>query len=95
MLLAGRMLIYQFCRTYPTAKRRLDAWSLEVSAASWTTPQDIRNRYASASFIGNNRVVFEIGNRFRLGVWVDYEAGVVDVRKVGTHEEYNRWGTSW
>ncbi|WP_240922255.1 type II toxin-antitoxin system HigB family toxin [Oleiagrimonas sp. C23AA] len=41
--------------------------------ANWTTPQDIKNHYASASFVGYNRVVFNIkGNDYRLIVAVAY-----------------------
>ena len=39
-----------------------------ASAAKWKTPQDIKAAFASASFVGSNRVVFNIkGNNFH---WV-------------------------
>ena len=73
------------------AKGPLQAWHEEACQAKWKKPQDIRKRYASASFCGNNRVIFNIGgNKYRLVVEVQYVAGIVWVKFVGTHEEYDR-----
>ena len=68
------------------------AWVAEVEAADWKGPQDIKDRYATASFLGGNQVVFNLGgNKYRLLVVVTYANGIVAVRRVGTHEEYDRW----
>ena len=72
------------------AKGPLEAWHDEACAASWKTPQDIKNVYASASFVGGNRVVFNIGgNKYRLVVEVQYAAEIVWVKFLGTHAEYD------
>ncbi len=56
-----------------------------------TAPQDIKNQYSSASICGNNRVVFNIsGNKYRLVVEVQYQAGIVWVKFVGTHAMYDQ-----
>lgn len=71
-------------------KGPLEAWHDEACAASWKTPQDIKNVYASASFVGGNRVVFNIGgNKYRLVVEVQYAAEIVWVKFLGTHAEYD------
>jgi mRNA interferase HigB len=45
----------------------------------------------SASFIANNRVVFNIkGNKYRLIVAVRYDIGIVFIRFIGTHAEYDK-----
>ena len=47
-------------------------------------------RYASASFVAPNRVVFNIkGNDYRLVVAVAYRFGAVYVKFVGTHKQYD------
>jgi mRNA interferase HigB len=41
--------------------------------------------------MGNNRVVFNIkGNDYRLIVAVHYNRGMMYIRFVGTHAEYNK-----
>ncbi len=47
--------------------------------------------YATASILPNNRVVFNIrGNQYRLVVAINYAYGIVYIRFVGTHQEYDR-----
>jgi mRNA interferase HigB len=73
------------------AEQPLKAWHQEAEKASWTGPADIKRRYASASFVGKDRVVFNIGgNKYRLIVAVKYQPQIVLVRFVGTHSEYDR-----
>jgi mRNA interferase HigB len=69
----------------------LHSWHAEALKATWRTPHDIKERYPSASICGSNRVVFNVGgNRYRLVVEVQYQAGIVWVKFVGTHDEYDR-----
>ncbi len=57
-----------------------------MNPGDWRSPQDIKDRYASASLCGNNRVVFNVGgDKYRLVVEVQYQAGIVWVKFVGTH----------
>ncbi|MEW9208238.1 type II toxin-antitoxin system HigB family toxin [Citrobacter werkmanii] len=92
MIVRGREKLHEFCLKHSQAKGAIDAWYDEVVRAEWKTPQDIRNRYASADFIAGNRVIFNIkGNHFRLIVHVIYVAGTVVIERVGTHAEYDKW----
>ncbi len=73
------------------AEQALKSWCDEARSAAWRTPQDIRGRYATASFVGRNRVVFNIkGNDYRLVVAVAYRFQAVYIKFVGTHAEYSR-----
>lgn len=73
------------------ARGPLHSWHDEAVKANWRSPQDIKNQYASASIRGNNRVVFNVGgNKYRLVVEVQYRAGIVWVKFVGTHAQYER-----
>jgi mRNA interferase HigB len=69
----------------------LRAWYDEARRATWKAPQEIKARYASASFVGKNRVVFNIkGNDYRLVVAVSYSFQAVYIKFVGTHAAYDR-----
>ena len=49
------------------------------------------NELGSAHIIGQNRVVFKISvNRYRLIVEIDYKIGLVDIRILGAHKEYDK-----
>ena len=80
-----------FWARHPDAEQPLKAWYDEAKHAVWRTPQDIRQRYASASFVGHNRVVFNIkGNDYRLVVAVVYKAGALFIKFVSTHEDHEQ-----
>ncbi len=73
------------------SKGALQSWFDEARKADWLTPQDIKGQYGSASICGNNRVVFNIaGNKYRLVVEMQYRAGIVWVKFVGTHAQYDQ-----
>jgi len=52
---------------------------------------DVKRLYATASIVGADRVVFNIkGNSYRLVVAVDFEKGIVWIKWLGTHRDYDR-----
>jgi mRNA interferase HigB len=58
---------------------------------AWQSPAHVKASYADASILKSGRVVFNVGgNRFRLVARIDYRSGIVYVRFVGTHAEYDR-----
>ena len=80
----------EFWGTHPDAEGPLRAWLDTTLDARWENPEDLKATYASASVVGNRRVVFNIGgNKYRLVVKISYRTKVVFVRFIGTHEEYD------
>ncbi|MBT2325974.1 type II toxin-antitoxin system HigB family toxin [Variovorax paradoxus] len=76
---------------HPDSEQPLKAWHEEAKSAVWRTPQDIKARYRSASFVGGNRVAFNIkGNDYRLITAIAYQYEAVYVKFIGTHSEYDR-----
>jgi mRNA interferase HigB len=76
---------------YPNAKPQLLAWREDTLAADWQSPNDIKARYANASILDIQRVVFNIpGNHYRLIVAIHYKSKIVYIRWVGTHAEYDK-----
>jgi mRNA interferase HigB len=73
------------------ARGPLQGWYEEAIKASWASPQAVKDQYATASICGNNRVVFNIGgNKYRLVVEMQYQAGIAWVKFIGTHAQYDR-----
>lgn len=76
---------------YCDATGPLEAWFHEVSHEEWETPSDVKAKYRSASFLKDNRIVFNIGgNKYRLVVKVNYPFKKVLIRFVGTHAAYDK-----
>jgi len=86
-----KRVLQAFWTAHPNARSPLVAWYDHVRAAEWLTPQDIKNDFRSADFVGDNRVIFDIGgNNYRLVVRVSYTFKQVLVKFVGTHADYDK-----
>ena len=73
------------------AQGPLESWYREAKVATWKGHVDIKSKYGSASILRGGRVVFNIkGNSYRLVVKINYGLGVIYIRFIGTHEEYDR-----
>jgi mRNA interferase HigB len=87
----NRSTLRDFWEKHADAAGPLHAWFEEAESALWKGPQDIRERFGSADFVGGDRVVFNIGgNKYRLIVHVVYKFHAVYIRFVGTHAEYDK-----
>ncbi len=76
---------------YSDAQGPLESWHEETVKANWLSPQAVKTQYGNASICGNNRVVFNIGgNKYRLVVEIQYCAGIVWVKFIGTHTQYDK-----
>lgn len=91
MRIISKRRLIDFYLIHADAKAPLEAWYCEAKHAKWLTPQDIKLHYPSASIIENNRVVFNIkGNIYRLVCAIRYDLGIVYIRFIGTHSQYDK-----
>lgn len=91
MRVIARKTLRNFFAAHADAKAPLESWFHEARAAAWRTPQDIASSYPHADFLPGNRVVFDIaGNRYRLIAKIHYNTGIVFIRFIGTHAEFDR-----
>jgi mRNA interferase HigB len=91
MRIISRKKLREFWERHPDVRQPLQAWYDDTKRALWKNPSDIKSVYRNASFVGKDRVVFNLkGNAYRLVVAIQYEFGIVFIRFVGTHQEYDR-----
>lgn len=78
-------------KDHPALKAILDAWFDEVKKARWSSAADVKRSYATASIVSADRVVFNIkGNDYRLVVATDFDKGIVWIKWIGTHKDYEK-----
>ena len=91
MNVISKRTLINFYDEHQQAKVPLEVWHSNTRKAEWKSPSDIKQLYSSASFLKDNRVVFNIkGNDYRLIVHIDYLRKIVRVKFIGTHDEYNK-----
>lgn len=79
-----------FWAEHPDAEQPLKIWCENVRKAAWQTPADIKACWRSASILKNSRVVFNIkGNHYRIVTAIAFRRGIVFVKFIGTHRQYD------
>jgi len=86
----ARPILRGFIAEHPDAATSLDAWWHEARRADWTTPNEVRESFASASFVEGLTVFNIAGNKYRLIVDIRYDLGRVYIADVLTHRDYDR-----
>ncbi len=87
----AKRTLREFWERHPNAKQPLASWYDRVRRTDWDTPANVRAQFPKASIVGSNRAVFRIkGNTYRLVVEINYVRGLVFIRFIGTHAEYDR-----
>lgn len=92
MRIVARSTLRMFWQRHPQAEMPLRAWFALARQATWTGPADVKRNFgANVDFRPRNRLIFDIaGNKYRLVVVALYRSGMLYVRFVGTHAEYDR-----
>ncbi|HEX2692805.1 MAG TPA: type II toxin-antitoxin system HigB family toxin [Gemmatimonadaceae bacterium] len=91
MRVISRKPLNEFARLYRDSQPALSAWWKLMKVKSYESPNALKKDFPSASFIGGETTVFNIGgNKYRLVVNIVYSMRTVFVEGVYTHVEYDR-----
>lgn len=87
----ARKTLLKYAREYPGATNSLYEWYYDMLNASFKDFQELKKRFGTASIVGDDRVVFNVGgNKYRLVARIVFEFKVVQIKWFGTHAEYNK-----
>ena len=76
---------------YADSEQPLKVWYQIFKQNNFYTTHEVKRLFASASFVGNNRVVFNIsGNKYRLVAHIRYDIQILFIRFIGTHAQYDK-----
>ena len=90
-VIAKRTLRQFWLQGYAEAETPLTEWYNMMQKASWTTPQELKEDFRTASVLKGGRVVFNIGgNKYRVIVAIRYQQQIAWIRFVGTHAQYDK-----
>ena len=90
MTINGRDIIDAFKRKHARSRKSLDSWVKTVEGTTWANAEEMKKTFNTVAPVGAE-VVFDIGgNKFRMFAVVEYVAGVVEVKEILTHAEYDK-----
>ena len=91
MIIANKELLDDFVQSHAQAANPLNRWVEIVKAAQWKNHAELKATFPSADYVKNGRYVFNIGgNNYRVVTVVIFIGGVMNIRFVGTHPEYDK-----
>jgi len=87
----ARSTLKVFWEANPAAEQPLKVWYAVTKSATWKTPVEVKQTFRSADHLAGNRMCFDVaGNQFRVIAKIDYRFGIVFIRFVGTHRDYDK-----
>ncbi|HEX3429400.1 MAG TPA: type II toxin-antitoxin system HigB family toxin [Rhizomicrobium sp.] len=92
MQVIAKRTLKRFWLKHAAAEQPLRNWHAVVAKADWKRPADAKAMFGAAvDFLGDNRLIFDIGgNKYRLVVHVSYAYRRVLIKFIGTHKDYDR-----
>ncbi|MBO4564058.1 MAG: type II toxin-antitoxin system HigB family toxin [Bacteroidaceae bacterium] len=95
MIIANKEILDAFVQKHAQAAGPLNTWVEKVKGATWHNHAELKQMFPSADYVKNGRYVFNIGgNNYRLVAVVIFIGGVMNIRFVGTHPEYDKIDSS-
>ena len=91
MKILVKKTILHYIHKYPAAQTPLLIWYSEFSKYEFSTFNELKSVYGTASVVNKNRVIFNIkGNDFRLVVSINFLQNACYIIWFGTHKEYDK-----
>jgi mRNA interferase HigB len=91
MRIVTEKTITDYIKLNPKSETALQDWTKKVKLAHWNNFADIKNDFRTVDNVGNQHYVFNIkGNDYRLIVVIKFKLGLVYIRFIGTHAEYDK-----
>ena len=91
MKIWDKELLDKYAKKHAGADSALQRWIDIVEESHWQSHNELKQVFPSADYVGNGRYVFNIqGNNHRLVAIVVFVAGIVKIRFVGTHAQYDK-----
>lgn len=91
MIIANKEILSNFVNSHARATKSLNKWVEDVASSEWKNHAELKKTFPSADYVKNGRYVFNIGgNNFRIVAVVIFIGGIMNIRFVGTHAEYDK-----
>jgi mRNA interferase HigB len=82
--------VREFALLHPDSETALAAWYKTAKRAAWRNLAEVRLVYPHADQVGRYTVFNIGGNKYRLIAEINYKYQQILIRRILTHEEYDR-----
>ena len=86
----SKSTLREYWEIYPETEQYLKTWFDTAMNSEWKAPNDVKQTFANASILKDNRIVFNIkGNSHRLIAKFNFQKQWIFIRFIGTHKAYD------
>ena len=91
MKIWGKEILEKFASRHVDITDALQRWIDFVEEINWKSHVELKSDFPTADYVGNNRYVFNIrGNNYRIVTVIVFISGILKIRFIGTHPEYEK-----
>ena len=91
MRIVSEKRIREFIEREPRSADAMWRWVDAIEAADSNNPGEVKATFATASFVGDLTVFNIGGNKYRIAAFVHFRRGIVYIKGIGHHKEYDKW----
>ena len=90
MRIIAKSRLMRMAAAHGDCLEQVSAWYAQASKETWRSLSDVRQTYRHADIV-SDKTVFNIkGNAYRLITYINYEAGVIYIKDLLTHADYDK-----
>lgn len=90
MRIIAKSRLMALAAAYGDCLTQATAWYSIANTARWQSLAEVRQTFRSADVVGDKTVFNIKGNDYRLIVHIRYEVGVIYIKDLLTHAEYDK-----
>lgn len=90
MRIIAKHRLLEMARAHGDCVDQVTRWYRVARRAHWTSLVDVRQTYRTADVVGDKTVFNIRGNDYRLIVHINYMTGIIYIKHLLTHAEYDR-----
>lgn len=87
----AKRTLREFWEKHNDCEQQLKSWFRETEKSTWSSINELKDDFPSASILTNNKICFNIkGNHYRLIVKINFDYQICYIRFIGTHAAYDK-----
>lgn len=90
MRIIAKSRLLSLASAYGDCVPQVTAWYAIASKAAWRNLSDVRQVFRHANAVGDKTVFNVKGNDYRLIVYIRYDLGIIYIKDLLTHAEYDK-----
>ncbi|MCF6775056.1 type II toxin-antitoxin system HigB family toxin [Thiotrichales bacterium 19X7-9] len=88
--IVGLEIADKFCRKHARAKKSLNPILKLLKENTFSNFNNLRKTFKTADYVYHVFTIFDVaGNNYRMVTIIDYEFGIVEIKYIWTHAEYD------